>query len=47
MSEDSPDEYCEKCGGEGQDADPYGLFDGDFVVPCPYCYKHVKDKTDE
>jgi len=32
-----PDQDCETCGGDGIDADPYGLFDFDIVKPCPNC----------
>lgn len=35
---DYPNDECPKCGGEGVDADPHGLFDGDFNKPCPSCW---------
>jgi hypothetical protein len=36
----SPNPDCEACGGEGEDADPYGMFDYACYEPCPACYAH-------
>lgn len=33
-----PDEYCDRCHGEGVDADPWGFFDGTHIKKCPHCY---------
>ena len=38
-----PDQDCPLCCGEGEDADPYGLFDGYHIKPCPACY-HFKEE---
>jgi hypothetical protein len=35
----SPNPDCETCGGDGEDADPYGMFDYECRKPCPSCYK--------
>lgn len=40
---DYPNEDCPKCGGEGVDADPHGLFDGSFVKPCRSCWPAQED----
>lgn len=34
---ESPYPECKDCGGEGVDADPYGLFDYPCIKACPKC----------
>lgn len=44
-TQSSPDPECGVCGGEGEDSDPYGMFDYDCFRPCPSCYTHPPKET--
>jgi ribosomal protein S27AE len=42
-----PNPDCPACGGEGIDADPWGMFDGDHRKACPQCADFQKDNDDD